>query len=167
MKISETSERILKLWYEEGGQRWAYCLETQEERKCPVTYCIEPRRADVQQVPTQSGLVWSHVKLKFVLKSFMSGLQIIYCNIYMIIKCLVQPNPLLSTIPCSLTSLLVVANTHPPLSLVCQQLPHPWLALLLFHTPQFRLHYLHRRHQQLQSSSSGNRHIHLICIHNF
>jgi hypothetical protein len=54
------------------------------------------------------------------------------------------------------TSLLGVANTHPPLSLICQQLPHPLLALLPFHTPQFRLHYLHR-HQQLQSSSSGTR----------
>jgi hypothetical protein len=44
---------------------------------------------------------------------------------------------------------VMVANTHPPLSLVCQQLPHPLLALPTFHTPQFRLHYLHRRHQQL------------------
>ncbi len=35
------------------------------------------------------------------------------------------------------TSLLVVANTHPPLSLVCQQLPHPLLAFPPFHTPQF------------------------------
>jgi hypothetical protein len=52
------------------------------------------------------------------------------------------------------TSLLVVANTHPLLSLVCQQLLHPLLALPPFHTPQFRLHYLHRWHQQLQSSSS-------------
>jgi hypothetical protein len=52
-------------------------------------------------------------------------------------------------------SLLVMTNTHPPLSLVCQQLPHPLLALPPFHTPQFRLHCLHRQHQQLQSSSSG------------
>ncbi len=41
------------------------------------------------------------------------------------------------------------------LSLVCQQLPHPLLALPPFHTPQFRLQYLHRGLQQLQSSSSG------------
>jgi hypothetical protein len=53
------------------------------------------------------------------------------------------------------TSLLMMVNTHPPLSLVCQQLPHPLLALPPFHTPQFRLHYFHRRHRQLQSSSSG------------
>jgi hypothetical protein len=55
------------------------------------------------------------------------------------------------------TSLLVVANAHPPLSLVCQQLPHPLPALPLFHTPQFMLHYLHRWHQQLlvRNSSYG------------
>jgi hypothetical protein len=35
------------------------------------------------------------------------------------------------------TSLLVVANTHPPLSLVCQQLPHPLLAFPPFHTLLF------------------------------
>ncbi len=35
------------------------------------------------------------------------------------------------------TSLLVVVNTHPPLSLVCQQLPHPLVALPPFHTPKF------------------------------
>jgi hypothetical protein len=34
--------------------------------------------------------------------------------------------------------------------------PTPWLLPLPpFHTPQFRLHYLHRRHQQLQLSLSG------------
>jgi hypothetical protein len=52
-------------------------------------------------------------------------------------------------------SLLVVANTHPLLSLVCQQLPHPLLVLPPFHTPQIKLQYLHRRHQQHQSSLSG------------
>jgi hypothetical protein len=57
-------------------------------------------------------------------------------------------------------SLLVVTNPHPPLSLVCYQLPRP-LALTPF-TPFSpitlhitSLHYLHRRHQQSQSSSSG------------
>ncbi len=70
-----------------------------------------------------------------------------------------SPNPLLLPTRVYLlgepTSLLVVPNTYPPLSLVSQQLPHPLLAPPLFHTPQFRLHYLHRWHQQLQSSSSG------------
>jgi hypothetical protein len=49
----------------------------------------------------------------------------------------------------------VVANTHPPLSLICQQLPHPLFCFSHPFTPQFKLHYLHRRHQQPQSSSSG------------
>jgi hypothetical protein len=67
--------------------------------------------------------------------------------------------------PCSLlprvyllkepASLLVVANTHPLLSLVCQQLPHPLLVLPPFLTPQIKLQSLHRRHQQHQPSSSG------------
>jgi hypothetical protein len=73
-------------------------------------------------------------------------------------RCLIQPNPLLPTNLCLLgepASLLVVTNTHPPLSLVCQQLPHPLLALPPFHTPKLKSHYLHRRHQQLQSSLSG------------
>ncbi len=35
------------------------------------------------------------------------------------------------------TSLLVVANTHPPLSRVGQKLPHPVLALPPFYTPKF------------------------------
>ncbi len=46
-------------------------------------------------------------------------------------RCLIQPSPLLCTCVYLLgepTSLLVVANTHPPFSLVCQQLPHPLLA---------------------------------------
>ncbi len=54
------------------------------------------------------------------------------------------------------TSLLVVANTHPLLSLVCQQLPHPLLVLPPFHTPQIKLQYLHRWHQQHLPSSSGS-----------
>jgi hypothetical protein len=51
------------------------------------------------------------------------------------------------------TSLLVVANIHPLLSVVCQQLSHPVLVLLPFHTPQIKLQYLHRRHQQVSNSS--------------
>jgi hypothetical protein len=40
---------------------------------------------------------------------------------------------------------LVVTNTNPPMSLVCQQLPHPLpLPLSPFHTPQFKLQYLLR-----------------------
>ncbi len=85
-------------------------------------------------------------------------LQIIYYNIYTLFKASFNPT---SCSPLSRvyllgepTSLLVVANTHPPFSLVSQQLPHPLLALPPFHTPQFRLQYLHRWHQQLQSSSS-------------
>jgi hypothetical protein len=85
----------------------------------------------------------------------------VYYNIYMIIDALFNPTPCFPPNRVYLlgepTSLLVVANTHPPLSLVCQQLPHPLLALPPFRTPQFRLHYLHRRHQQLKSSSSGTR----------
>jgi hypothetical protein len=53
-------------------------------------------------------------------------------------------------------SLLVVMNTHPPLSLVCQQLPHPlaFAPLTLSH-PTVQLHYLHRQHQQTWLSLSG------------
>ncbi len=65
-------------------------------------------------------------------------------------------------------SLLVVTNSHPPLSLVCQQLPHPWLLPLLpFHTPHFKLHYLHRQLQQSRSPSAGtlcNISIYIYCI---
>jgi hypothetical protein len=86
-------------------------------------------------------------------------LQIIYYNIYMIVDASFNPTPCFPSTHVYLlgepASLLVVANTHPPLSLVCQQLPHSLLALPPFHTPQFRLHYLHRRHQQLQLSLSG------------
>ncbi len=55
-------------------------------------------------------------------------------------------------------SLLVVANPHPPLSLVYQQLFHPlaFTPLILSHpTVHITLLYLHRQHQQSRSSSSG------------
>ncbi len=85
-------------------------------------------------------------------------LQIIYYNIYMLFNASFNPTPYFPLPHVYLlgepTSLLMMANTYPPLSLVCQ-LPHPLLALPPFHTPQFRLQYLHRRHQQIQSSSSG------------
>jgi hypothetical protein len=96
-------------------------------------------------------------------------LQIIYYNIYMLFNASFNPTPCLPLPRVYLlgepTSLPVVANTHPPLSLVCQQLPHPLLALPPFHTPQFRLHYLHRQHQQLQSSSSGTCTVQCVCLH--
>jgi hypothetical protein len=86
-------------------------------------------------------------------------LQVIYYNIY------TTYNASFNQTPCSLpfrvyllgepTSLLVVANTHPLLSLVCQQLLHPLLVLPPFHTPQIKLPNLHRRNQQHQASSSG------------
>jgi hypothetical protein len=86
-------------------------------------------------------------------------LQIIHCNIY------IPTNAWFNQAPRSLlshvyllgepASLLVVANTLLLLSLVCQQLPHPLLALPPFHTPQIKLQYLYRRHQQHQPSSSG------------
>jgi hypothetical protein len=86
-------------------------------------------------------------------------LQIIHCNIYKISNISTQPYPCSSMgTPLYLlgepASLLVVTNTHPPLSLVCQQLPHP----LLCPSPQFKIHYLHRRHQQSQLSSSRTVH---------
>jgi hypothetical protein len=85
-------------------------------------------------------------------------LQIICNNIYMLFNASFSPTTCLP-LPCVYllgepTSLLVVRNTHPPLSLVCQQLPHPLLALLTLHTPRW-LQYLHRWRQQLQSSSFG------------
>ncbi len=83
-------------------------------------------------------------------------LEIIYYNIYMLFNASVNPAPCFPLPHVYLlgesTSLLMMANTHPPLSLVCQQLPHPLLARPPFHTPQFRIQYWHRRHQQLQSS---------------
>jgi hypothetical protein len=46
-------------------------------------------------------------------------------------------------------SLLMVTNTQPPLSLLCQQLPHTLLCPSHpFTPPKFKLHYLHRQHQQ-------------------
>ncbi len=53
-------------------------------------------------------------------------------------------------------SLLVVTNLHPPLSLVCQQLSHPFAftPLTLSH-PTVHITFLQRRHQQSRSSSSG------------
>jgi hypothetical protein len=62
-------------------------------------------------------------------------------------------------------SLLVVANIHPLLPLVGQQLPHPLLVLPPFHNPQTHLQYLHRRHQQLQPSSSDTPHITYTLVH--
>jgi hypothetical protein len=38
------------------------------------------------------------------------------------------------------------------------------LPLSPFHTPQFKIHYLHRRHQQAQSSSSGDN---MVTIYGF
>ncbi len=94
-------------------------------------------------------------------------LQIIYYNIYTLFKasssptlCPPLPHVYLLGEP---ASLLMVANTHPPLSLVCKQLPHPLLVFPTFHTPQIKLQYLHRWHQQLQSSSSGTS-LSLYCL---
>jgi hypothetical protein len=62
-------------------------------------------------------------------------------NIYRMYSSSIRTNPfiVIKTTPLYLlggpASLLVVVNTHPPLSLVCQQLPHPLLALPLFQTP--------------------------------
>ncbi len=78
---------------------------------------------------------------------FLTGTQnviklwIIYYNIYMLFNASFNSAPCFPP-PCVYllgepTSLLVVANTHPPLSLVCQQLPHPLIALQSFHTPRF------------------------------
>ncbi len=87
------------------------------------------------------------------------NLQIIYYNIYTSFNASFNPSPCLMPFRVYLlgepTSLLVVANTHPLLSLVCQQLPHPLLLLPPFHIPEIKLQYLHRQHQQLQPSSSG------------
>jgi hypothetical protein len=75
-------------------------------------------------------------------------LQITYYNNYTTYNASLNPSPCFITSCIYLlgepASLLVVMNTHPPLSLVCQQLHHPLLALPPFHTPQFKLHYLHR-----------------------
>ncbi len=76
-------------------------------------------------------------------------------------QCLIQPNPLLPFIPFLLTCTWRTSffargvNTHLLLSLVYWQLPHPLPVLSPFHTPQIKLQYLHRRHQQHQPSSSG------------
>ncbi len=87
------------------------------------------------------------------------SLQIIYYNIYTSFTAPFNPTPCFQPSHVYLlgepTSLLVVANIHPLLPLVCQQLPHPLLVLPPFHTPQIQLQYLHRRHQQLLPSSSG------------
>jgi hypothetical protein len=93
-------------------------------------------------------------------------LQIIHYNIYMAYNTQSDPlHPMASLLYLlgEPASLLVVTNTHPPLSLVCQQLPHPLLCpsycllpLTLSH-PAVQIIYLHRRHQQPRSSLSGTR----------
>jgi hypothetical protein len=91
---------------------------------------------------------------------------ICHASQYLFTECTVhpsEPTPCIdnkTTLLCLLgeqASLLVVTNTYPPMSLVYQQLPHPlaFLPLSPFHTPQFKLHYLQRRHQQSRSSLSG------------
>jgi hypothetical protein len=86
-------------------------------------------------------------------------LQIIYYNSYATFTASFNPTPCSQPSHVYLlrepTSLLVVANIHPLLSLVCPQLSHPLLVLPPFHTPQIKLQYLHRRHQQLQPSLSS------------
>jgi hypothetical protein len=75
----------------------------------------------------------SHIWFIFNLHTKISlYLQIICCNIYKIYNISTQPDPLhFNGHPLYLleepASLLLVTNTHPPLSLVCQQLSHPLL----------------------------------------
>ncbi len=75
-------------------------------------------------------------------------------------QCLIQPNPLASHQPVFtylenqlLCSWWWIPFCPGPWS--ANNCPHPLLVLSPFHTLQFRLHYLHRWHQQHQSSSSG------------
>ncbi len=86
-------------------------------------------------------------------------LQIVYYNIYTSYNASFNPTPCSQPFRVYFhgepTSLLIAANTNPLLSLVGQQLPHPLLVLPPLHTPQIKLQYLHRRHQQHQPSSSG------------
>ncbi len=52
--------------------------------------------------------------------------------------------------------LRAVTNTIHPCLWSANNCPTPWLLpLSYFHSPEFKLHYLHRRHQQSWSSSSG------------
>jgi hypothetical protein len=93
-----------------------------------------------------------------------------YCFIYkscikIFTKCtafLVRTNPLYQQLhnPAYLlgepASLLVVTHPIHPCLWSANNCPTLWLLPLSpFHIPQFKLHYLHRRHQQSWSSSSG------------
>jgi hypothetical protein len=64
------------------------------------------------------------------------------------------------------TSFFACSDEYP--STLVSSLPTivPPLALPLapFHTPQFKLHYLHRQHQQSRSSSSGTLHMQPIIV---